>query len=138
MWTGGGNEASKGDFVTVWNCRRSYEVNVVGAGGHAGADTLGESAKVVGEGVDPDSLVYTVAEVMVFESLSGPGVNDGVGSYAVGTGLNRITRGSRIVGIGRNDVRVGPGVCTLPKRSAAVRRWVSRGGDEMWWSHPQN
>ena len=138
LLTGGGNEAAKGDFVAVWNCRWSYEVNVVGAGEHAGADTLGESAKVVGVGADPDSFVYTAAEVMVSERLSGLGINDGVGSGAVGTGLDQITRGSRIVGIVRNDVRVGPGVCMVPKRSETVRRWVSRGGDELWWSHPRN
>ena len=99
---------------------------------------MGESAKVVGVGADPDSFVYTAAEVMVSERLYGLGINDGVGSGAVGTGLDQITRGSRIVGIVRNDVRVGPGVCMVPKRSAAVRRWVSRGGDELWWSHPRN
>ena len=32
---------------------------------------MGESAKVVGIGVDPDGLVWTAAEVMVFESLAG-------------------------------------------------------------------
>ena len=40
--TEGGNEAAICDFVAAWNCRWSYEVNGVGASGHAGADTLGQ------------------------------------------------------------------------------------------------
>ena len=79
VWTEGGDKATIGDFVAAWNRQRSYEVNGVGAGGHAGANNLGESAKVVGVGADPDGLVWTAAEVMSFESLAGPGVNDGVG-----------------------------------------------------------
>ena len=126
-----GNKAAIGEFVAAWNRRRSYEVNVVGAGGHTGADTLGELAKVVGVGADPDGLVWTASEVMVFESLVGPSVNDGVGFCAVGAVLERITRGRRIVGVGRNDVRV------VPERSALVRHGFSRGGDEIWRSHPR-
>ena len=85
---------------------------------------MGESAKVVGVGADPDGLVWNAAEVTVFESLAGLGVN------AVGMGAERITRGIRIVGVGRNDVRVGP------ERIVSVWRGFSCGGDEMWWSHP--
>ena len=96
--TEGGNE------VSAWNRIRSYKVNGFGAGGHAGADTLGESAKVVGVGANPDGLVWTAAEVVVFESLAGLGVNDGVGFGVVGAGAERITRGSRVFGVGRNDV----------------------------------
>ena len=128
--TEGGDEASIGDFAAAWNRRRSYEVNGIGAGGHAGANNLVKSAKVVGVGVDPDGLVWTAAEVMLFESLAGLGVNDGVSFGAVGTGAERITRGSRIVGVGRNDVRV------VPERSASVRRRFIRSGDKMWKSHP--
>ena len=120
--TEGGDEAAIGDFAAAWNSRRSYEVNGVGAGGHAGADTLGESSNVV---------VWTAAEVMVFESLAGLGVNVGVGFGAVGAGAERITRGSRILGIRRNDVCVGT------ERSALVRHRFSRGKDEMWRSQPQ-
>ena len=105
--TEGGYEASIGDFAAAWNRRRSYEVNGIGAGGHAGANNLGKSAKVVGVGMDPDGLVWTADEVMVFESLAGLGVNDGVGFGAVGAGAERINRGSRIVGVRRNDVCVG-------------------------------
>ena len=100
----GGDEAAIGDFSTAWNSRRSYEVNGVGSGGHAGADTLGESAKVVGIGADPYCLVWAAAELMIFYSLAGPGVNDGVGFSAVGAEAERITRGSWIVGVGRNVV----------------------------------
>ena len=92
---------------------------------------MGKSAKVVGVGVDPDGLVWTAAEVMVFESLAGLGVNDGVGFGTVGAGAERITRGRRIVVVGRNNVRVGP------ERSALVRRGFNRGGDDMWRSHPR-
>ena len=99
--TEGGDEAAIGDFG-------DYKVNGVGAGGHAGANTLGESAKVVGVGADTDGLVWTAAGVMVFKSLSGLGVNGGVGFGAVGAGADQITKDSRIVGVGRNDVRVGP------------------------------
>ena len=130
--TEGGNEAAIGDFAAAWNRRRSYEVNGVGAGGHAGADTLVDSAKVVGVGTDLDSPVWTASEVMVLEILAGLGVYDGVGFGAVGAGAERITRGIRVVGVGRNDVRVGL------ERSALVRRGFSRGGDEMWWSHPRS
>ena len=42
VWTEGGDKVSIGDFAAAWNSRRRYEVNGVGAGGHAGADTLGE------------------------------------------------------------------------------------------------
>ena len=91
---------------------------------------MGELAKVVVVGADPDGLVWTAAEVMSFESLAGPGVNDGVGFDTVGAGAERITRGSRIVGVGHNDVHVGP------ERSASVRRRFSHGGDKMWRSHP--
>ena len=128
--TEGGDEAAIGDFSAAWNRRRSYEVNGIGAGGHAGANTLGESAKVVGLGADPYGLVWTASEVMVFERLDGLSVNDGVGFGAFGVGAERIMRGSRIFGVGRNDVHVGP------ERSALVRRRFSRGGDEMWRSHP--
>ena len=112
--------------------RRSYEVNGIGAGGHAGANTLGESAKVVGVGANPDDLVCTAAEVVVFESLAGLGVNDGVGFSTVDAGVERITRGSWFVGVGRNNVCVGP------EQSALVRRGFSRGGDEMWRRHPRS
>ena len=91
---------------------------------------MGDSSKVVGVGADPDSLLWTAAEVVVFKSLDGLGVKDGVGFGIVGAGAERKTRGSRIVGVGRNDVRV------VPDRSALVRRGFSRGGDEMWRSHP--
>ena len=126
----GGNEAAIDEFAAAWNLRRIYEVNGVGDGGHAGANTLGESDNVVVVGAYPDGLVWTAAEVTVFESLAGLGVNDGVSFGAVGTGAERITRGSRIVGVGRNDVRV------VPERSASVRRRFIRSGDEMWQSHP--
>ena len=66
----------------------------------------------------------------VFESLAGLGVNDGVGFVAVGAGAKRITRGRRVVGVGRN------GVCVVPERSALIRHGFSRGGDEMWRIHP--
>ena len=130
--TEGGNKAAIGDFAAVWNHQRSYKLNGVGDGGHAGADTLGESAKVVGIGTNPDGLVWTAAEVVVFESLAGLNVNGGVGFGAVGAGAERITRGSRVVGVGRNDVCVGT------ERSALVRRGFSRGGYEMWQSHPRS
>ena len=104
VWTEGGDEAAIGEFAVAWNLRRSYEVNGVGSGGHAGADTLGESAKVVGIGADPYCLVWAAAELMIFYSLAGPGVNDGVGFSAVGAEAERITRGSWIVGVGRNVV----------------------------------
>ena len=123
MSTEGGNEAAIGDFVAVWNHQRSYEVNGVGVGGHAGADTLGKSAKVVGIGADLDGLVWTADEVMIFKILAGLGVNDGVGFGAVGAGVERITRGSRIVGVRRNDVYMGP------ERSASVRHGLSHGWD---------
>ena len=130
VWTEGGNEAAIGDFVGVWNRRCGYEENVVGSSGHAGADALGDSDKVFGVGADPYVLVWTAYEVMVFEILTGLGVNDGVGFGTVGAGAERITRGSRIFGVGRNDVRVGP------ERSALVQHGFSRGGDSMWRSHP--
>ena len=123
--TEGGDEAAIGDFG-------DYKVNGVGAGGHAGANTLGESAKVVGVGANPGGLVWTATEVVVFESLYGLGVNDGVGFGAVGTGAEWITRVSRVVVVWRNDVCVGP------ERSATVRCGFSRGGDEIWWSHPRS
>ena len=130
MRTEGGDEAAIDDLAAAWDRRQSYEVNGVGAGGHAGADTLGDSAKVVCVDADPEVLVWTAAEVMLFESLAGIGVNDRLGFRAVVAGAERITRGRRIVGVGRNDVRVGP------ERSALVRRGFSRGGDKMWWRHP--
>ena len=92
---------------------------------------MGESAKVVGVGSDTHGLVWTAAEVMVFESLAGLGVNDGVGFGTVGAGAERITRGRRIVVVVRNYVRVGP------EWSVSVRRGFSRGGDDMWQSHPR-
>ena len=128
----GGDKAAICDFVAAWNRRQSYKVNGVGAGGNAGADTLGESAKVVGVGANPDGLVWTAAEVVVSESLASLGVNDGVGLSAVGVGADRTTRGSRVVGVGRNDVFVGP------ERSALVRRGFIHGEDEMWRSHPRS
>ena len=126
-----GNEAAIGEFLATWNRRRSYKVNGVGACGHAGANTLGKSAKVVGVDANTDELFWTVAEVVVFESLAGLGVNYEVGFGAIGAGSERITWGSRVIGVGRNDVCVGP------ERSASVRRGFSRGGDEMRRIHPQ-
>ena len=119
--TEGGDEAAIGDFAAAWNRRQIYKVNGVGAGGHAGANTLGESAKVVGVGTNPDGLVWTAAEVVVFKSLASIGVNDIFGFGAVGAGAERITRGSRVVGVGRNDVCVGP------ERSVLVWRGFSHG-----------
>ena len=69
---------------------------------------MGESAKVVGVGAEPDVLVWTVAEVMVFNILAGLGVNDGVGFGAVGAGAERIKRSIWIVGVRRNELHVGP------------------------------
>ena len=92
---------------------------------------MGKLAKVFGIGADQDGLVWTKAEVMVFESLSGLGVNDGICFGAVGVGAERITRDGRIVGVGRNDVCVGP------ERSASVRRGFGRGRDEIWRSQPR-
>ena len=79
VWTEGDDKAVIGDFAAAWNRQRSYEVNGVSAGGNAGADTLVELAKVVGIDAGPDGLFWTAAEVMVFESLAGLGVIDGVG-----------------------------------------------------------
>ena len=76
--TKGGDEAAIGDFAIACNWRQSYEVNGVGAGGHAGANTLGDSAKVVGVGANPDGLVWTADDLVVFKILAGFGVNDGV------------------------------------------------------------
>ena len=95
-----------------------------------GADNLGDSSKVVGVGADPDSLLWTAAEVVVFKSLSGLGFNDKLGFGAVGTGAEWITRVSRVVVVWRNDVCVGP------EQSALVRCGFSRGGDDMWRRHP--
>ena len=130
--TESGDEPAIGDFADKWNRRRIYKVNGVGSGGHAGGNTLGESAKVVGVGANPDGLVWIAAEVVVFESLADIGVNDRVDFGAVGAEAERITRGIRDVGIGWNDVCVGL------ERSASVRRGFSRGGDEIWWSHPRS
>ena len=57
--------------------------------------------------------------------MDGLGVNNGVGFGAVGAGADQITRGSRVVGVGRNDVCVGP------EQSASVRRGFSRGGSTL-------
>ena len=132
MRTEGGVEAAIGEFASAWNRRWSYKVNGVGADGHAGARILGESAKVVGVGENLDGLVWTAAEVVVFDSLAGLSVNDEVGLGAVGAGAERIIRGSQMVRVGRNGVHVGP------EWIVSVQRWVSRIGDEMWWSHPQS
>ena len=70
--------------------------------------------------------------MVVFESLAGLGVNDRVGFDEVGAGAERVTRGNRFVGVGRNDV------CMGTERSALVWRGFSRGGDEMWQSNPQS
>ena len=93
---------------------------------------MGELAKFVGVGANIDGLVLTAAEVVVFDSLAGLSVNDEVGLGAVGAGAERITRGSQVVGVIRNDVCVGP------ERSVLVRRGFSHGGDEMWRSHPRS
>ena len=130
MRTEGGKKAAIGDFAAAWNLRQSYEVNGVGAGGHAGAETLGESAKVVGVGANPDRLIWTVAEVVVLKSLVSLGVNDRVGFGAVGAGAEHITRGIQAVDVRRNDM------CMGPDQSASVRRGFSHGGDEMWRRHP--
>ena len=71
---------------------------------------MGKSAKVIGVGANPDSRVWTPAEVVVFESLAGLGVSDGVGFGAVGAGADRIT---------------------------SVQSRFSHGVDEMWRIHPQ-
>ena len=42
VWTEGGDEADIGEFAAACDRQRIYEVNAVGAGGYAGADTLGE------------------------------------------------------------------------------------------------
>ena len=130
--TEGGNKAVIGDFAAACNRRRSHKVNGVGAGGHTGADTSGKSAKVVGVGANPDSLVWTAAEVVVFESLAGIGINDGVVFAAVGAGAERITSSNQVVGVVQNDV------CMGPERSALVRRGFSRGGDKMWRIRPRS
>ena len=93
---------------------------------------MDELAKVVGVGANPDGLVWTTVDVVVFESLAGIGVNDEVGFGAVGARAEHITRGTQVVGIGQNDV------CMGPERSALVYRRFSRGGDEMWRSHPRS
>ena len=126
----GGDKAAIDDFASAWNCQQSYKINGVGAGGHAGANTLGDSAKVVGVGANPDGIVWNASGVVVFESLAGLGVNDRVGFGAVGAIAERIMRGIRVLGVGRNDVFVGL------ERSALVRRRFIRGGDKMWRSHP--
>ena len=90
---------------------------------------MAELAKVVGIDAGPDGLFWTAAEVMVFESLAGLGVIDGVGFDTVGAGAERITRGSQIVGFRRNDVRVGL------ERGASVRCGFSQCGYEVWRSH---
>ena len=72
----GGDKAAIDDFASAWNCQQSYKINGVGAGGHAGANTLGELAKVVGVGADPDGLILNADEVVVFDSLVGFSVND--------------------------------------------------------------
>ena len=64
--TEGGDKGAIGDFADAWNRQRRYKVNGVGASGHAGANTLSESAKVVGVGADPYGLVWTAAKLMVF------------------------------------------------------------------------
>ena len=76
--------------------------------GHARADTFGELVKVFGVGTDLGGLVWTADEVMVFKSLAGLGVNDGVGFGAVGAGAERIKRSIWIVGVRRNELHVGP------------------------------
>ena len=128
----GGNNSAIGDFAAACNCRRSYKLNGVGAGGHAGVDTLGKPAKVVGVGVNPCGLVWTTAEVVVLESLPGLGVNDGVGFDGVDVGAERIMRGSWVVGVGRNDV------CVVLERIPSVQCGFSRGRSEMWRSHPRS
>ena len=127
----GGDEAAIGEFAAPWNRQQSYEVNGVGAGGNVGANNLGNSAKVVGVGANPDGFVWIAAEVLVFEILAGIGVNGGVGFGAVGTVAERITMGSQSVCVGQNDMLVGT------ERSALVWRSLSRGWDAMWRNHPQ-
>ena len=54
-----GDKAAICDFEAAWNSRRSYDVNGVGASGHAGANILVESAKVIGVGADPEGFIWT-------------------------------------------------------------------------------
>ena len=43
-WSNGGDHTGVGDFVVVRNGRFGDKENGVGAGGHAGADALGEAS----------------------------------------------------------------------------------------------
>ena len=89
-------------------------------------------AKVIGVDADPYVFVWNAAEVAVFEILAGISVNAGVGFGQVGAGEESITRGSRVIGVGLNDVHVGP------ERNASEWCGFSRGGDDLWHSHPQS
>ena len=40
----GGNHAGVGDFAVIWNGRFGNKEDVVGAGGHAGANALDEAS----------------------------------------------------------------------------------------------
>ena len=92
---------------------------------------MGNSAKFVGVGANPDGLVWSAAEIVVFEILASLGVNDVVGISAVGAGAEQITRGSQVVGVRWNDMCVGPDW-------KLVRRGFGRGGGEMWQRHPRS
>jgi hypothetical protein len=77
----GRNEASIGDLSAGGDGLSFNEDNIVGTGGHLGADALGKAAEIVCQGHDPDCFVRTGSERVVFEGLAGVFINNSVGLW---------------------------------------------------------
>ena len=66
-------------LLLTWHGRLQDEKNSVGAGWYSGADTLGQSAEIVGETCCLHRFVWALAQVAVFKYFTGGSVKYRVG-----------------------------------------------------------
>jgi hypothetical protein len=84
LWADRGNDSSIGKFAVRGDLVLSDEPDGVGAGRHAGADTLGEASEFVGKGFGPGWGVRSLQEVTVLLDLASDRVDDRIGLMDVG------------------------------------------------------
>ena len=79
----GGHNSGVCDFAPCWDGGGVDEKYCVCARGHALADALGETAKIVSKTGRPDGFVGATNEVPVFVDVAGHSVDDGIGGWWV-------------------------------------------------------
>jgi hypothetical protein len=116
----GGNKTAIGDFSSDGHLIAPNEKYGVGASRHASADASGQSAKVIGKGLDTETSDGAPGQVTVFQRLASGFIDDRVGQVrSRGLGSDEVSGGKMIAAFGG---KVGVRAEGIPMKDGVMRQ----------------